>query len=129
VIGPRSWLLAALPLALGLVAIAPGGEPPAAHAQHASPAPAVREIEIVVKGGYSPAQITITEGEQVRLRFVRQDEGSCTREVVFASLGIRRELPTGQPVIIDLPALAAGTYEFQCGMKMARGSIVVKPRT
>jgi RNA polymerase sigma factor (sigma-70 family) len=47
-----------------------------ARAQDAAPA---REIEIVVHGGYQPNRITITEGERVRLRFVRHEYSSCTR--------------------------------------------------
>lgn len=88
----------------------------------------VREIEVIVDGGYQPGRITVTAGERVRLRFIRRDHTPCTREVVFASLDIRRELPTDQPVVIDLPALAAGEYEFRCGMNMIRGVLVVQPK-
>ena len=95
----------------------------------ADQAPAVREIEIVVDGGYRPGRITVTEGERVRLKFVRREHSSCTREVVFAGLGVRRELPTDQPVVIELPALAVGEYEFKCGMNMIRGVLEVLART
>jgi plastocyanin domain-containing protein len=86
---------------------------------------AVREIEVVVDGGYKPNRVEIHAGERVRLKFVRKDYSSCTREVVFPSLNIKRELPTNQPVVIELPALAAGEYEFRCGMNMIRGTLVV----
>lgn len=85
----------------------------------------VREIEVVVEGAYKPQRIEIAEGEHVRLRFVRKDYGPCTREVVFPKLNIRRELPTGQPVTIDLPTLAPGEYAFKCGMNMIKGLLVV----
>ncbi|AUX28689.1 MULTISPECIES: cupredoxin domain-containing protein [Sorangium] len=88
----------------------------------------VREIEIAVDGGYKPSRIVVTEGERVRLKLVRRDYSPCSREVVFASLGIRRELPTNVPVVIDLPALSPGEIEFKCGMNMLRGVIVVEPR-
>ena len=111
-----------LATALGSVtALAP--EP--ARAQDATP---VREIEITVRGGYTPNRITVREGERVRLRFVRHEYSSCTREVVFPSLGIRRELPPNQPVVIELPALSAGEHAFHCGMNMVRGTIVVDAR-
>ncbi len=96
-----------------------------ADAQHSAQ---VREIEAIVDGGYQPGRITVTAGERVRLRFIRREHTPCTREVVFPGLDIRRELPTDQPVIIELPALAAGEYEFRCGMNMIRGVIVVQPR-
>ncbi len=92
----------------------------------ASATPAGRTIDIVVDGEYQPSRIVVQQGERVRLRFVRRDYGPCTREVVFESLGIRRELPTNQPVEIELPALTAGEHEFHCGMNMIRGTIVVQ---
>ncbi|WP_437288690.1 cupredoxin domain-containing protein [Sorangium sp. So ce406] len=101
----------------------------AAAEQAPAPSPqAVREIEIVVDGGYKPSRIVVTEGERIRLKLVRRDYSPCTREIVFASLGIRRELPTDVPVVIDLPALSPGEIEFKCGMNMLRGVIVVEPR-
>jgi plastocyanin domain-containing protein len=85
-----------------------------------------REIEVVVDAGaYKPNRIEVHEGERVRLRFVRKEYGPCTKDVVFPALGIRRELPTNTPVLIDLPSLKAGEYEFKCGMNMVRGTIVV----
>ncbi len=92
----------------------------------AQEAPQVREIEIVVRGGYSPSRIVVREGERVRLRFVRHEYSSCTREVVFPWLDLRRELPPHQPVVVELPAMRAGEYEFRCGMNMVRGTIVVE---
>ena len=70
-------------------------------------------------------RIEAHEGERLRLKFVRKDYSSCTREVVFPTLNIRRELPTNQAVIIELPALVRGEIEFRCGMNMVRGTIVV----
>jgi plastocyanin domain-containing protein len=91
--------------------------------------PAVREIEVVVDGGYKPGRIVIPEGERVRLKLIRKDYSPCTREVVFASLGIRRELPTNVPVVIEIPAQKPGEIPFACGMNMVKGVIVVEPRT
>lgn len=121
-----------LPLIAGLVAALGAlpwfSSPAAADGAAETPSPSLREIEIVVDGGYRPARVVVTEGERIRLKFIRRDYSPCSREVVFASLGIRRELPTGAPVLIDLPALGAGEIEFKCGMNMLRGVIVVEPR-
>jgi plastocyanin domain-containing protein len=95
------------------------------HAESTSQA-AVREIEVVVDGGaYKPHRIEVHEGENVRLKFVRKEYNSCTKEVVFPQLIIRRELPPNKPVLIDLGVLKAGEYEFKCGMNMVRGTIDV----
>lgn len=121
-----SFLVALFTAAIG----APFFFAPPAPAEESPPlkAPAVREIEIIVDGGYKPDRIVIPEGERVRLKFIRKDYSPCTREVVFASLGIRRELPTNTPVVIEIPAQSAGEIPFECGMKMAKGVIVVEPR-
>ena len=105
-------------------AVATLGVAGVALAEQAAP----REIEIVVDGGYQPNKIVVKEGERIRLKFVRKDHGPCTKEVVFSSLDIRRELPTNQPVYIDLPPLTPGEIEFRCGMNMVKGTIVVEPR-
>ena len=122
---PASLLPPALSLAiLTGAAFAPFIAEADAH-QHSAP---VHESEVIVDGGYQPGRITVTAGEHVRLRFIRRDHTPCTREVVFPGLDIRRELPTDQAVVIDLPALAAGEYEFRCGMNMIRGLLVVQPK-
>lgn len=111
-------------LAAVMAGLALGAQPGFAHAQDG---PSVREIEVVVEGGYKPKRIEVQKGERVRLRFVRKEHGPCTREVLFPKLDIRRELPTNQPVVIELPALEAGEYEFKCGMNMIKGAVVVTP--
>lgn len=122
-----------LPVALSISTTAalgalPSQVPSQADATTAAQTPAVREIEVIVDGGYRPGRITVAEGERVRLKFVRREQSPCTREVVFAALNIRRELPTDQPIIIELPALAAGEYEFKCGMNMIKGVLEVVAR-
>jgi len=84
-----------------------------------------RIVEVMVHGAFVPDKIAATEGEHVRLDFIRHDSGECTKFVVFPSLGIRKELPTGQKVSIDLPSLKAGDLNFECGMGMIKGTIAV----
>lgn len=111
------WKWFALALTLAPVALAEGPEtaPPA--------------VEIVVESGrYVPAEVKVPAGEPARLQFVRKEWNSCTREVVFPTLDIRRELPPEQPVIIELPALPAGEVPFHCGMGMVHGKVVVEAR-
>ncbi len=116
---------AALSLA-ALTGAALSPAPAAADVQHTAE---VREIEVIVDGGYQPGRITVTAGERVRLRFVRRDRTPCTREVVFPGLDLQHGLPTDQPVVLELPALAAGEYEFRCAMHMIRGLLVVQPES
>nr|MCH9669357.1 cupredoxin domain-containing protein [Actinomycetes bacterium] len=52
----------------------------------------VQEVDVTVKGGYSPSVIRVTEGVPLRLRFDRQESGDCTSRVVFADFGASRTL-------------------------------------
>ncbi|MCC6621347.1 MAG: cupredoxin domain-containing protein [Deltaproteobacteria bacterium] len=81
---------------------------------------------ITVRSGYHPKQLAIAAGEATTLEFRREEGGACSREIVFPTLGIRRELPTGKTVEIAIPASAAGTIPFTCGMNMMKGEITVR---
>ncbi|WP_437681422.1 cupredoxin domain-containing protein [Sorangium sp. So ce131] len=114
---------AILSIALGITSVASalGCSQPAS----AEPQKAPRVVEIMVHGAFVPDKIAAVEGERIQLKLVRHDSGDCTKEVVFPSLGIRKELPTGQSVTIDLPELRAGDLKFECGMGMIKGTIAV----
>ena len=87
-----------------------------------------REVEIVVDHGYQPSRIVTQEGERIRLKVLRKDYSPCAREIVFPSLGIRRELVVNEVAVLDLPPLTPGDVAFHCGMNMLHGTIVVEPR-
>ncbi len=115
-------------LALALVSAAPAQVPAPTEAA-AAPAEAPARIRVVVAGGrYEPATVTVREGEPVRLTFLREEWSSCTAQVVFPTLGLTRDLPPGEPVEIDLPALPVGETPFRCAMNMVHGTIVVEPK-
>jgi plastocyanin domain-containing protein len=88
----------------------------------------VREIAVRFDGDDGPPNIAVREGETLRLKLFRTIESRCTREIVFPSLNIRRTLPVGAPVTIDLRPRGVGPIEFFCGMKMLRGTIEVRPQ-
>lgn len=85
---------------------------------------AMREITIVVDGGYSPSAVRIRAGERTRLVFDRRDNASCSEEVVFPDFGVRKFLPSGKLTTIDVTAPTPGEYEFMCGMSMLRGILI-----
>lgn len=87
---------------------------------------ATQTIEVLVEGGYSPATIELAAGQPTRLNFVRQEDNDCSAELLIPDFHIRRELPAFQTTTIELPASAAGTYPFSCGMGMLKGRLVVK---
>jgi plastocyanin domain-containing protein len=86
----------------------------------------VPTLRVVVQNGYEPATIRVPAGRPVRLVFDRTDSSSCTEEVVFPDFGIRRFLPTGKPVTLELTPPKAGRYEFMCGMSMIHGVLIAE---
>lgn len=81
---------------------------------------------IIVDGGYSPREVVAAAGAPVQLTFHRLDSSRCSEEVVFPSLGIRAALPRHEDVDVELPVSEPGEYEFECGMGMLHGSVVVR---
>ena len=49
-------------------------------------------------------------------------------DLIRSDLGVFERDPVVQPVVLELPALAAGEYEFRCAMNMIRGLLVVQPK-
>lgn len=85
----------------------------------------VQEIDIIVKGGYSPDRVEVQRGRPVRLNFSRQETTSCTEQVVFPDFNIIRELAYGETVAIEFTPDRAGEFPFHCAMNMVRGQLVV----
>jgi Cupredoxin-like domain len=80
----------------------------------------------VSSAGFDPSLIPVKAGRRVKLAFFRQDAENCGREVVFPALGIQRELPVGQTVVIDVTPRKTGSLSFSCGMKMLHGELLVQ---
>jgi hypothetical protein len=80
----------------------------------------------VGSGGFEPARIPAKAGQPLKLAFFRPDAQNCAREVVFPDLGIRKELPPGQTVIVEVTPKNAGSLGFSCGMKMLHGELLVQ---
>lgn len=84
-------------------------------------------IEVRVgSAGFSPSRITVPAGKPLRLAFLRADAQNCAGTVVFPELGIERSLPPGETVIVEIPASPARELHFACGMKMFRGTLLVR---
>jgi plastocyanin domain-containing protein len=86
----------------------------------------VQEVDITVKGGYSPDVIEVEHGKPVQLSFYRDEENTCSEEVLFPDFSIRRDLPAFKTTLVELLPEKPGTDPFTCGMGMLRGSLVVK---
>jgi len=86
----------------------------------------VQEVEVRVRGGYEPAQVRVRPGVPVRLVFDRQEDSSCSEEVVIPDFGIRRFLPAFARTTVEFTPTSPGSHEFTCGMGMLRGRVTVE---
>ena len=76
--------------------------------------------------GFDPPRLEIPAKQSIQLAITRSAQSNCASKIVFPDLGITRELPLGQTVLIDIPAQPAGEFRFACGMGMYRGIIVAR---
>ncbi len=84
----------------------------------------VQKISIDLSSGvYDPSTVKLKAGVPAEITF-GQSSG-CTRYVQSQSLGFQADLGGG-PQTIKLPGLQPGTYDFECGMNMVQGQIVVE---
>jgi len=105
-----------------------GGQPSPSPASAAVPAGG--QVRVTIGDhGFSPGSVSVDKGaagSTASVAFVRTTDQTCAKEVVFPDLGIKKDLPLNQVVTVDVPADAARTLTFQCGMAMYKGSLVVK---
>ena len=80
----------------------------------------------ITERGYEPYVLRFRRGVRTRITFVRTTDATCATEVVFPELGIRRELPLNQPVVITFTPSKKGEFTFTCGMNMMRGKLIVQ---
>jgi len=86
----------------------------------------VQEVEITVKGGYSPSLIQVQQGVPLRLVFDRQENSDCSSRVVFPDFGVSKSLAAFGRTSVDLLPTETGRYGFACGMNMLHGTLVVE---
>lgn len=87
---------------------------------------AAGSVDVVVEGGYNPEVISIPKGKTTKINFTRKDPSSCLEEVVLGDFRIRKSLPLGKKVTVEITPQKAGEYGYSCGMNMFHGKIIVK---
>ena len=85
-----------------------------------------QEVEVTVKGGYSPSLIRARAGIPLRLVFDRQEAGDCTSRVVFPDFHVSRSLPAFTRTAVEFVPDRSGEFEFACGMNMVHGTLLVE---
>jgi len=86
----------------------------------------IQEVQVVVKGGYTPDLIVVEHGRPVRLNFRREESASCSEMVLLPDFQKSASLPQGEVVPIEFLPEKPGEYGFQCQMGMFRGKLIVE---
>lgn len=89
---------------------------------------AVQDIYIRALSTYSydTEEITVKKGIPVRLHFSADDGAGCGRAFYIYGLGVKAVSRGGEEQVVDFTPDAAGTYEYNCGMRMfSPGRLVV----
>ena len=86
----------------------------------------VQEIDVTVKGGYSPDVIAVKRGVPVRLNFYRDETSSCSEQVILGDFGIARDLPAFKTTAVEFTPDKSGEFPFTCGMNMLHGKLIVE---
>lgn len=77
------------------------------------------------ENGFKPSSVTFKKGATASLVFTRTTDETCATEVVFPELDVKKDLPKGKAVTIDVPTDKERTLTFQCGMGMYKSSVVI----
>lgn len=86
----------------------------------------IQEAFIKVKGGYSPDVLVFDAGKPIKLNFLREETAACSEEVIFSDFNKKATLTPFKTIPIELKIEKPGEYNFQCGMGMLRGKIIVQ---
>jgi len=116
-------------LALGMAAAVIGLAMACGRKADATGAAARTESEPVTitadANGFTPRRVELKQGAPGKLAFLRTSDETCATEVVFPELNLKKPLPLGERVVIDVPTDTARTLAFQCGMGMYKSAITV----
>ncbi|HLT40730.1 MAG TPA: cupredoxin domain-containing protein [Enhygromyxa sp.] len=87
--------------------------------------PSSKRVEVIVDAtGYHPATIRAPARSRLTLAFRRTTEAGCGQQLVFETLGIRKQLPLDKVVEVEVEVPERGELGFACGMNMYRGKVV-----
>lgn len=123
--------VAALAVVVGLLVVLPkktltaSGQPEGTPAAAAVPAGDKQVMEIKVKEGYLPREITAKAGVPLLLKMKTQGTFDCSTAFNIPNLGIHERLEATGEKTIEIPAQKSGvTLTGVCGMGMY--SLVIK---
>ena len=85
-----------------------------------------QQIDMTVKGGYSPNVIRVKAGVPLRLKIDRQEAGDCSSRIVFPDFKVSKSLPAFKTTTLEFTPNQTGEFGFACGMNMLHGTLIVE---
>jgi plastocyanin domain-containing protein len=83
-------------------------------------------IRALSNGTYDKQEVTVKKGVPVRLHFTADPNAGCGRQMVIYGLNVKAISMNGEENVVDFTPDTAGTYEYNCGMRMWRpGKFIV----
>ncbi len=109
----------------------PTVQPTAPAVQPTAPAGTTSPQDIYIRakadGTYDKRSITVKSGIPVRLHFTADSNAGCGRQFVLYGLNVKAVSIGGVEQVVEFTPTTAGTYEYNCGMKMwQRGSLIIQ---
>jgi len=85
-----------------------------------------QQVEIEVRGGYNPGTVRVKRGVPLQLVFNRQEEASCSDEIVIPAFGVQKFLAPFGRTTVEITPDKLGKFDITCGMSMLHGTLVVE---
>ena len=77
-------------------------------------------------GTYDKQEVTVKRGQPVRLHFTADPNAGCGRQLVIYGMNVRAISRSGEENVVDFTPQQAGTFEYNCGMRMWKpGKLIV----
>jgi plastocyanin domain-containing protein len=86
-----------------------------------------RVVVEVTQEGFVPKEIPAKVGQPITLVVTRKTDLTCAKQIVFADLGVEKELPMNQAVEVTVTPERQGELRFACDMDMIAGKLIVEP--
>ncbi len=82
-------------------------------------------IRALSSGTYDKSQIQVNKGVPVRLHFSADPNVGCGRQLIIYGMNVKALSRNGEENIVSFTPDKAGTFEYNCGMRMFRGGRLV----
>jgi plastocyanin domain-containing protein len=81
----------------------------------------------VTQDGFVPKEIPAKVGQPITLVVTRKTDVTCAKQIVFADMGVEKELPLNETVEVTVTPERQGELRFACDMDMIAGKLLVEP--